>query len=123
MSDALAKQTLAATLDEATYTSQTPESLYRIWRTGDTGALEQVMKEMRRRYPELHARLLVARNHAWVPKLVERFASDKPQLVIVGAAHFVGPDGLLALLKAKGFEAKPAPGVLEMAPASPPPDP
>lgn len=118
MPEALSKQVLAATLDETTYTSQTPEELYRIWRAGDAAALEKLMKEMRQRYPDLYGRLLLARNRAWVPKLVERFAADQPQLVIVGAAHFVGPEGLLALLKARGLEVRPAQGVLEMAPGT-----
>jgi hypothetical protein len=110
MSEPLARQMLAATLDEATQTSQTPEELYRIWRTGDVGALEQLTRDLRKQFPELHARLLSDRNRAWLPQLAERLDQDMPLLVIVGAAHFVGPEGLLALLKARGFEVKPVSG-------------
>ena len=121
MSDALGKQLLLATLDESTYSSQTPAELHRIWRSGDVAALEKVIREMKRDYPELYARLLVERNRAWIPGLVERFAREEPQLVLVGAAHYAGADSLLALLKARGVEAHPSPGVLEMAepPAAP----
>jgi uncharacterized protein len=115
MSDPLSKQLLAATLDESTYTSQSPDELYRIWRTGDVATLEKVMKEMRQRYPELHASLLTTRNRAWLPTLLDRFRSDTPHLVIVGAAHVVGAEGLLALLKEQGLEARPAEGVIELA--------
>jgi uncharacterized protein YbaP (TraB family) len=121
MSDAMSKQTLAATLDESTFTSQSPDELYRIWRTGDVAAMDKLIRDMQRHYPELYQRLLVSRNRAWVPRLVERFNSDTPQLVIVGAAHLVGPEGLVALLKAQGFELKAAPAVIEV--ASPPPSP
>jgi uncharacterized protein len=115
MSDAMSKQILAATLDESTYTSQTPEDLYRIWRTGDAPAMDKLIRDMQRRYPELHVRLLAARNRAWLPQLVERFGGDTPQLVVVGAAHLVGPEGLIALLKERGFELAPAPPVIEVA--------
>jgi uncharacterized protein len=115
MPDALGKQVLAATLDERTYSSQMPADLLRIWRTGDTEALAALVRGMKRDYPELHAHLLADRNRAWLPALAERFARAEPQLVIVGAAHLVGPDGLLALLPARGIVPRPAPGVLELA--------
>jgi hypothetical protein len=36
---------------------------------------------------------------------------SRPALVVVGAAHLPGADGLLALLKAQGFEASPVSAV------------
>jgi uncharacterized protein YbaP (TraB family) len=119
MPEALAKQMLAATLDESTAQSQTPAELYRIWRSGDVGALEQVLRDMRKRYPELYARILADRNRAWVAPISERLRQDVPVLVIVGAAHLPGADGLLALLKAQGFEASPVTAVAEPSPVSP----
>lgn len=115
MPEALSKDLLAATLDQQTYSGQPPDELFRIWRAGDAAALEKLMRDMRKRYPELYQRLLSDRNRAWMPQLTERFRGAQPQLVIVGAAHLIGPDGLLALLKAQGLESKPAPGVLELA--------
>ena len=47
--------------------------------------------------------LLVDRNKNWLPKLEAPFTRKGHALVIVGAAHLVGPDGLLAMLKAKGY--------------------
>ena len=110
-SDALSTQMMREALDDKTYSSQTPEELYRIWRSGDTARLEKLMAEMHKRYPQLYERLLAARNRAWLPKLVERFNGDTPTLVIVGAGHLVGAEGLLAALKGKGFDLKPAPAV------------
>lgn len=115
MPEALSKQMLAATLDEDTYTSQSPSELYRIWRANDLATLERVIKDMRQRYPELYQLLLAQRNRAWVPRLAELLKGEVPQLVVVGAAHLVGPDSVLLLLKAHGLEAKPAPGVIEVA--------
>lgn len=108
MPEALGKDMLAATLDEKTWESQTPEDLYRMWRTGDLPLLAQVVEEMRRGYPQLYARILADRTRAWMAPLGEYLKQDVPLMVVVGAAHLPGPDGLLALLKARGFEVKPA---------------
>lgn len=119
MPDALSKQLLAATLEETTYSAQAPQELYRIWRAGDVATLDRLMKDMRQRYPDLNQLLLVARNRAWLPRLTEAFKGDVPHLVVVGAAHLVGPDGLLALLKAQGLEPRPADSVIgQPAPAA-----
>jgi hypothetical protein len=111
MPDALGKQMLAATLDEATYQSQTPAELLRLWRAGDMATLEQVVRDLRKRYPELYARILAERSRAWAGPLAERMKHEIPMLVVVGAAHLPGPDGLLALLQARGFEATPVTAV------------
>jgi len=38
-----------------------------------------------------------------MPQLEKCLARTTPCLVVVGAAHVVGPDGLLALLRRKGY--------------------
>jgi uncharacterized protein YbaP (TraB family) len=111
MPEAQSKQMLAATLDEATVQSQTPEALYRMWRSGDVDTLEEAIRDLRKRYPDLYARILADRNRAWLAPVAERLRQDVPALVVVGAAHLPGADGLLALLKAQGFEASPVSAV------------
>ena len=54
--------------------------------------------------PQLYQRLLVDRNRTWLPKIEALFARAGRAFVVVGAAHLVGPDGLLALLRAKGYQ-------------------
>lgn len=112
MPDRLSTGLLAATLDESTSTSQSPEELHRIWRSGDMATLDKLVRRLRQQHPPLYARLLADRNRNWLPKLAEYFSGAEPVLVIVGAAHFPGPDGLLALLKARGFAPQPVSGPL-----------
>jgi uncharacterized protein YbaP (TraB family) len=50
--------------------------------------------------------LLVDRNQAWVARISGEMAKGRTVFVAVGAAHTVGPDGLAALLEAKGFTVK-----------------
>lgn len=99
---------LASTLDEITSGSQDPLELLRLWRDADLPALEKILKELRQQHPLIHARMISDRNRAWVPDLLPLFAGAAPQMVIVGAAHLPGPDGLLALLKARGLSISPA---------------
>ena len=37
------------------------------------------------------------------PKIEALFSRPRPAFVVVGAAHLVGPDGLLQMLTAKGY--------------------
>ncbi len=104
MSDKLGEQFLASTLDEQADDNQNPEGLLRMWRNGDQAELEKIVRDMKAHQPQAYARLLAERNRAWMPRLEKILASENTQLVIVGAAHSAGPDGLLALLKARGYD-------------------
>lgn len=107
MSDKLGEQFLVSTLDEQGDENQTPEGLLRMWRNGDQNELEKITRDMKAHQPQAYARLLSERNRAWMPKLEKILGSENTQLIIVGAAHSAGPDGLLALLKAKGYDVRP----------------
>ena len=43
------------------------------------------------------------RNKNWIPKIEELLKGKDDVLVVVGAAHLVGTQGVVALLKAKGY--------------------
>ncbi len=43
------------------------------------------------------------RNQAWLPQIEALFARRTSSMVVVGAAHLVGPDGLLKALASKGY--------------------
>jgi hypothetical protein len=73
------------------------------WRAGDAPAVERIVLSELKQEPLLYQRLLVERNRNWIPKIEALFARPRPAFVVVGAAHLVGPDGLIALLRAKGY--------------------
>jgi uncharacterized protein len=77
--------------------------LVEAWRSGDGAAVERIVLSELKQEPVLYQRLLVERNRNWVPKIEALFARPRHALVVVGAAHLVGPDGLLTMLKAKGY--------------------
>jgi uncharacterized protein YbaP (TraB family) len=78
-------------------------TLVEAWRAGDARAVEQIVLKEVKQDPLMYQRLLVERNHNWMPQLEALLARPKPAFVVVGAAHLVGPDGLVVLLKAKGY--------------------
>jgi len=77
---------------------------YDTWRRGDSDAmLAQTRKEFAK-YPDLYQQILVRRNRAWIPKIEQMFDGKSDTLVIVGALHLPGPDGVVKLLQAKGYK-------------------
>jgi uncharacterized protein len=73
------------------------------WKTGDAPAIERLVLQDLKDDPLMYQRLLVERNKNWLPKLELLLGRSGRAFVVVGAAHLVGPDGLLSMLKAKGY--------------------
>ncbi|HKB09665.1 MAG TPA: TraB/GumN family protein [Vicinamibacterales bacterium] len=94
---------LAESLKEAETEKANMKKLVEAWRAGDSAAVEKIVLADLKAEPVLYQRLLVERNRNWLPKIEALFARPRHALVVVGAAHLVGPDGLLAALRAKGY--------------------
>jgi uncharacterized protein YbaP (TraB family) len=100
-------------LDSANDAPELSSDLYRLvaaWRDGDLAALEKEFLKERARTPALYDALLGARNRKWVPQIEALLDADRDYLVVVGALHFVGSDGLLELLRKAGHPALPLAG-------------
>jgi len=94
---------LAETLKEIDTEQANMAKLMDAWKAGDAPTVERIVLSALRQEPQLYQRLLVDRNKAWIPKLEALFARKGRTFVVVGAAHLVGPDGLISLLRAKGY--------------------
>lgn len=83
------------------------ERLRALWVSGDAEELEEItVTKMRREYPDLYQSINVARNQAWLPQL-RRLLDDEREadvMVVVGALHLLGPDGLVRQLQANGYK-------------------
>jgi len=75
------------------------------WKTGDSGKLDKLLKEEGEQGTALNKKLVTDRNEQWVPKIEELLKQDKPALVIVGAAHLVGKQGVVELLRNRKWKA------------------
>ena len=78
--------------------------LVSIWMSGDLSHLKrEALEPMRRKTPILYARMVSERNARWAQAIVERLAGSGETVVVVGAAHLVGEDGVPALLRERGI--------------------
>jgi uncharacterized protein YbaP (TraB family) len=94
---------LAETLKELATETATVGKLGDAWKSGDVATVEQLALADLKSDPLMYQRLLVERNRNWLPKIEALFSRRGRALVVVGAAHMVGPDGLIAMLRAKGY--------------------
>ena len=74
------------------------------WRSGDSVAMLAEAKKEFAKYPELYQKILAQRNRNWIPQIEKMLDGGKDDtLVIVGALHLAGPDGVVHLLQQKGY--------------------
>ena len=99
--EAMLKETL--TMTDSKKREKAFLQMVKSWHQGRLEGLEELVESMKT-FPLFYQKLLVERNHNWVPQIENFLTEKKNVLVIVGAAHLAGEDGLLALLKKKGYE-------------------
>jgi uncharacterized protein YbaP (TraB family) len=106
MSAADQAASLEDTLGEVAELRTRIEQMHALWRAGDADGLAKItLDELRAEYPQLYARMNRDRNRAWLPVL-QRLLDDSrgdDALVVVGSMHLLGDDGLVELLRAKGY--------------------
>jgi len=100
---AVQEQMLRSTVKELDAERGGLGSLVADWRRGDSAALEKTLLASFKDFPAAYASLIVERNRNWMPQIEACLTRPSPCFVVVGAAHLVGPDGLLALLQRKGY--------------------
>jgi len=94
---------LAGTLKDLETGPQSVEDLAKAWKAGDAAAIQRLAIDDLMKEKELYQRMILDRNRNWLPKIEALFNRRGRALVVVGAAHLVGPDGLLEMLTAKGY--------------------
>jgi uncharacterized protein YbaP (TraB family) len=103
----IAPQDQAASLEQTARDLTSGEDVYgrtvSDWAAGDLAGIQRdALQPLQAVAPSAYQRLIVDRNRRWV-RVIARLA-ERPRLsvVVVGAGHLVGPDGLPALLRARG---------------------
>lgn len=98
------RELLRAVLAEAGAPEVEAARLGTAWSTGDMALLEKETQTGMLADPELRKALLVDRNADWTRRLENMLKAGQKPFVAVGAAHMAGPDGLPAMLEAKGYK-------------------
>ena len=81
--------------------------LHDAWRSGSAQVIwDEMAVEMRNEFPAVYQRINVDRNDAWVPQVEAMLDPEAAgnTLVVVGALHLVGEDGVIEKLEARGYE-------------------
>jgi uncharacterized protein YbaP (TraB family) len=76
------------------------------WKKGVFDELLSDMLQGKEKFPTAYKALFTDRNNDWIPKIENYLRGDKTAFVIVGLAHLHTSDGLLELLKNKGYKIK-----------------
>jgi uncharacterized protein YbaP (TraB family) len=106
----LQRQMLLESIDEADEGPRMIAQMTNAWERGDLPALERaVIADMRHDYPQLYQVLFKQRNDAFVAALAQHMRGTGTEFVAVGAGHLLGPDGLIAQLRARGFNVQRVP--------------
>ena len=106
MGHAEQQQILAEALDEADSNGARSQRLLQAWRSGEPAAFwAQAGEPLKKDYPALYQSINVQRNTAWLAQLPQWLQDGHgTTLVVVGAMHLVGSDGLVQRLQSQGYK-------------------
>ncbi len=93
-----------STLEEIDDTKKLFDEMHTAWKTGNGPQLEKLLNDAMRDSPGIFKRLVTDRSRSWVPKIEELLRGSKNAIVIVGAGHLVGAEGVVELLKKNGWK-------------------
>jgi uncharacterized protein YbaP (TraB family) len=104
LSPKLQEDLLKTTMEDLDTEVSGVKEMAQAWSAGNVTSMEKLTLAALQESPELYQRLLVERNHNWMPHVETCLREKAGCFVVVGAAHLVGPDGLPALLAKKGYK-------------------
>ncbi|MCP4129608.1 MAG: TraB/GumN family protein [bacterium] len=97
---------LETTLANAGHLNKELVQLFQYWKAADVKKMEEFVYRSFNKNPEtrpIQDKLLDERNYRMVKKIEQYLEDDEIYFVVVGAAHLIGKNGLVNLLKKKGF--------------------
>lgn len=95
---------MKGTLKEIDNTRKLFSQMVSDWKTGNADRLGELLNKGMSESPAIFKRLVTDRNRRWVPKIEKLLRGNRTAIVIVGAGHLVGKEGVVALLKKDGWK-------------------
>ena len=95
---------LVVTISEVSKAPQAVDVMLEAWKRGDTKTLDRAFNADMDRFPALRRAVLDARHEKWVPQIEAMMADGKTHVIVVGTAHLVGRNSVIAMLRAKGVK-------------------
>lgn len=97
---------LTQTLKDLEVSAQLADEMMAAWQNGKADDLHNLLFQSFEDHPGIEDRLLTRRNKEWLPKIEKMLKTPETTMVIVGAGHLIGPEGIVELLRRKGYEVK-----------------
>ncbi len=95
---------LRQSLLEMELLAEAVEDMVGAWNSGDVERAEKLFLASLRTFPELKEQVLDRRNRRWLPQLEQFLKQSDDILVVVGTAHLLGAQGIIELLKQRGYK-------------------
>lgn len=96
---------ILSTLDDLKKLPSMMKDLKSAWRSGNLAQLEALgITPLQKDYPALYQLVLVQRNISWLPQIEAFLNTPETELILIGALHLAGKDGLLAQLRQRGYK-------------------
>ncbi len=97
---------LKDTLEQIKDIEQLTLDMVQAWAEGDEQKMSDAFIDPMQQQREIYRKLVVERNNNWIPVIEGLVAKEQMTLVVAGVAHFIGDDGLVELLGARGYDVK-----------------
>ena len=95
---------LVVTMDQIDSQPDQLDLMVDAWAAGDVTGLDALFHDgMRELDQEIYEVLIVRRNEHWAEEIAEMMEGSGSALIVVGAGHLVGDQGVPTLLEAQGF--------------------
>lgn len=94
---------LRETVGELGRLGQNIDDIVQAWVQGDGDRLAELLLTGMQEYPDLQQKIIVERNRRWLTEIEGLIQQGSGAMVVVGAAHLVGKEGVVAMLQASGY--------------------
>jgi uncharacterized protein YbaP (TraB family) len=95
---------LIQTMTDSMKIAELMDDMVEAWHYGNIDFLEKNLLAEMQDYDELHEAIVVKRNRNWVANIQELLQEDDDYLIVVGALHLVGKEGVPNLLSRRGYK-------------------
>lgn len=105
MPDEVQAQLLVTVVEQIEEGPEVLTNMANAWRAGDIETLNEIVNDsLVEVSDEVYQTLIVKRNKAWVEEIKALMEGDEEAVIIVGAGHLIGADGVPTLLEAEGIK-------------------
>jgi len=103
MSDDEQDRMLRQMLNDLNVLEEDMAEMLKFWEVGDAENLGKVLLESFNGFPDLMEKMISERNNNWLHQIEAYLGQDKTYMIVVGAGHLLGDEGVIRLLEREGY--------------------